>query len=64
MSQGVAADAKASVGTVAARGRACRHAPPVTVKFMPAVLFAMPVFFNFSTAHHAPLEPASDGGDE
>ena len=61
MTQGVATDERTSIGTVASRGRACRHAPPMVVKFMPAVQFAMPIVFDFSTAHHAPLEPVLAG---
>ena len=42
---------------VATRKRGCRHLPPVVVKFLPAVEFTVPIFFEFESQSPPAPEP-------
>jgi len=57
---GVATPTKA----VAPRKRGCRRSHQVVLKFLPAVEFAVPIYFEFEPQSHPVLEPAiSEAGD-
>jgi hypothetical protein len=58
MNEGLVTSAAMSTKAVATRKRGCRHSRPVVVKFLPAVEFTVPIFFEFESESYPALDAA------